>query len=65
MSYGGRDALSDVIDVNNLLEHFKYHDEDKLSLQFIDNYAHADFIMAVNANDLVYKNVTSFFKRQF
>ncbi|KAJ1391588.1 Alpha/Beta hydrolase fold [Sesbania bispinosa] len=66
MSYGGRDALSDVMDVRKLLDdHFKFHDEDKLSVQFIEDYAHADFIMAVNAKDIVYNNVTAFFKRKF
>jgi len=66
MSCGGRDALSDVADVKRLLnEHFKNHDADKLSVQFIDNYAHADYMMGANANEKVYKNVTSFFKRQW
>ncbi|AES75063.1 triacylglycerol lipase-like protein [Medicago truncatula] len=66
MSYGGRDALSDVADVKRLLnQHFQNHEADKLSVQFIDNYAHADYAFGVNANDLVYNNVTSFFKRQW
>jgi len=66
MSYGGRDALSDVADVKRLLnQHFQNHDADKLSVQFIDKYAHADYMFGVNASDLVYNNVTSFFKRQW
>ena len=62
MSYGGQDALSDNADVAHLLEYFKDHEKDKLSVQYIPNYAHADYMMAVNANELVYNNVTSFFK---
>ncbi|KAK2451428.1 triacylglycerol lipase [Trifolium repens] len=65
ISYGGKDALSDVADVQKLLGYFKNHDANKLSVQFIDNYAHADYMMAYNAKDLVYNNVTSFFKRQW
>lgn len=64
VSYGGNDALSDVKDVQDLLDSFKFHDVDKLSIQFIKNYAHADFIMGINAKDIVYNQVLSFFKRQ-
>lgn len=65
ISYGGRDALSDVRDVDNLLDALKFHDEDKLSVQFIKEYAHADYVMAVNARDYVYNEVLAFFKRHF
>lgn len=64
VSYGGNDALSDVKDVQDLLDSFKFHDVDKLSIQFIKDYAHADFIMGINAKDIVYNQVLSFFKRQ-
>ncbi|KAG2714840.1 hypothetical protein I3843_03G050100 [Carya illinoinensis] len=63
-SYGGQDALSDVQDVMLLLDNFKAHDVDKLSVQFIKDYAHIDFIMGVNAKDVVYNQVIAFFKRQ-
>ncbi|XP_065879610.1 triacylglycerol lipase 2 isoform X2 [Euphorbia lathyris] len=62
ISYGGRDALSDVKDVQLLLDHFKYHDVDKISIQYVKEYAHADFIMGMNAKDIVYNQVYSFFK---
>ncbi|KAJ6965508.1 hypothetical protein NC652_003400 [Populus alba x Populus x berolinensis] len=54
ISYGGQDALSDVRDVELLLDSLKFHDVDKLTIQYIKDYAHADFIMGVNAKDIVY-----------
>ncbi|KAK4846066.1 hypothetical protein QYF36_012629 [Acer negundo] len=63
ISYGGKDALSDVRDVQELLDSFKYHDGDKLSVQYIKDYAHADFIMGINAKDVVYNQVVALFKR--
>lgn len=64
VSYGGNDALADVSDVENLLDSFKFHDGDKLGVQFIKSYGHADFIMGINAKDIVYNQVVAFFKRQ-
>ncbi|KAG2710596.1 hypothetical protein I3760_04G034500 [Carya illinoinensis] len=64
LSYGGQDALSDVQDVKLLLGNLKVHDVDKLSVQFIKEYAHLDFIMGLNAKDKVYNQVVTFFKRQ-
>jgi lysosomal acid lipase/cholesteryl ester hydrolase len=63
LSYGALDTLSDVRDVNLLLGILKpNHDADKLTIQYINNYAHMDFIMGVNAKDVVYSQVLSFFK---
>ncbi|KAE8697097.1 Triacylglycerol lipase 2 [Hibiscus syriacus] len=62
--YGGEDALSDVLDVQQLLDHLKFHDVNKLSVQYIKDYAHADFIMGINAKDVVYNQVVQFFKNQ-
>ena len=64
ISYGGRDALSDPRDVGLLLDSLKHHDVDKMTVQFIKDYAHADFIMGVDAKDLVYNALVSFFKHQ-
>ncbi|XP_038881725.1 triacylglycerol lipase 2 [Benincasa hispida] len=63
ISYGGRDALSDVRDVERLLNHFKLHDVDKLAVQFVQKYAHADYIMGVDANSIVYNPLVAFFKK--
>ncbi|GAB2278528.1 hypothetical protein Dimus_013206 [Dionaea muscipula] len=64
LSYGGRDALSDTRDVGTLLDCLKLHDPDKLTVQFIEDYAHVDFIMGINAKDLVYSAIIKFFRRQ-
>ncbi|KAB2613540.1 triacylglycerol lipase 2-like [Pyrus ussuriensis x Pyrus communis] len=62
LSYGGRDALSDVNDVGLLLDNVKDHDKDKLVVEYIEDYAHMDFIMSANANQLVYDPLLAFFK---
>ncbi|KAG9447900.1 hypothetical protein H6P81_014028 [Aristolochia fimbriata] len=64
LSYGGQDALSDVRDVELLLDNFKFHDGDKLTVQYIKDYAHADFVMGVNAKRIVYDAIVAFFNRQ-
>ncbi|XVE84141.1 hypothetical protein DITRI_Ditri16bG0145900 [Diplodiscus trichospermus] len=64
ISYGGQDALSDVRDVQLLLDSLKFHDVDKLMIQHIKDYAHADFIMGINAKDIVYNKVVQFFENQ-
>lgn len=63
-SYGGLDCLADVTDVKFLIDQFKFHDVDKIEVQFVKEYAHADFIMGVTAKDVVYNQVATFFKRQ-
>ncbi|PQM33995.1 hypothetical protein Pyn_41215 [Prunus yedoensis var. nudiflora] len=62
LSYGGRDRLSNVFDVNLLLDNLKDHDKDKLVVQFREDYAQMDFIMAMNANQVVYDPLLSFFR---
>ncbi|KAI3916764.1 hypothetical protein MKW98_026235 [Papaver atlanticum] len=63
LSYGGADALSDVNDVQLLLANLKDHSQDKLVVQYQDSYAHADFVMGVNAKELVYDPLMAFFKQ--
>ncbi|XP_031473209.1 triacylglycerol lipase 2-like [Nymphaea colorata] len=60
LSYGGRDALSDVKDVGLLLDELRDHQEDKLTVQLIEEYAHMDFIMAYNAGTKVNAPVLEF-----
>ncbi|KAF5196953.1 Lipase [Thalictrum thalictroides] len=64
ISYGGKDALADVQDVLLLLDSLKLHDGDKLQVQFVKDFAHADFIMGVTAKEIVYNALVAFFKRQ-
>lgn len=61
ISYGGQDALSDAQDVEQLLDDLKFHDVLKYTVEFVKNYAHADFIMGVSAADIVYDQVYKFF----
>ncbi|KAL6994469.1 sterol esterase [Sarracenia purpurea var. burkii] len=63
LSYGGRDALSDVKDVENLLDRLRLHAPDKLSVQYVKEFAHADFIIGVTAKDVVYNQIVAFFRR--
>ncbi|XP_059284906.1 triacylglycerol lipase 2-like isoform X2 [Lycium ferocissimum] len=64
LSYGGQDALSDVQDVETLLDYLKFHNVDKLHVQYIKDYAHADFIIGITAKDIVYNQIISFFRNQ-
>ncbi|XP_042386267.1 triacylglycerol lipase 2-like [Zingiber officinale] len=61
LSYGGRDELSDVEDVLQLLDDLKLHDVDKLTVQYVEEYAHLDFILGINAKAIVYGSIISFF----
>ncbi|XP_021890150.1 triacylglycerol lipase 2-like [Carica papaya] len=64
LSYGGADALSDVNDVKLLLDSLKDHDSDKLVIQYREDYAHADYVMAANAKQDVYDPLIAFFRLQ-
>ncbi|XP_052178527.1 triacylglycerol lipase 2-like [Diospyros lotus] len=64
LSYGGKDALSDAKDVQLLLDSLKDHDGDKLVVQYIEDYAHADYVMGVNAKQAVYDPLMVFFRLQ-
>lgn len=62
LSHGGADTLSDVEDVKHLLTTLKDHDQDKIVVQFINGYAHADFVLASDAKQVVYEPLMAFFK---
>nr|XP_027062872.1 triacylglycerol lipase 2-like [Coffea arabica] len=62
LSHGGADALSDVKDVQHLVDNLKDHDKDKIVVQYIENYAHADYVMGVNARETVYEPLMAFFR---
>ncbi|XVE67712.1 hypothetical protein DITRI_Ditri09bG0010400 [Diplodiscus trichospermus] len=62
ISYGGQDDLSDVRDVQLLLDTLKFHDVNMLMIQYIKDYAHADFIMGISAKDIVYNQIVLFLK---
>ncbi|KAF4368976.1 hypothetical protein G4B88_011804 [Cannabis sativa] len=60
MSYGKNDYLSDVKDVEVLLETIKDHDKDKLAVQYLENYAHMDFVMGNNTRQAVFEPLMAF-----
>ncbi|KAG0471867.1 hypothetical protein HPP92_016413 [Vanilla planifolia] len=61
LSYGKADVLSDVDDVRHFLGVVDGHDGVNLAVQYLEDYAHADFIMAVNAKWIVYEPLMAFF----
>ncbi|KAI3909145.1 hypothetical protein MKW98_012882 [Papaver atlanticum] len=63
ISYGVNDALADPQDVEHLLSDMD-HPKNKLEVQKIENYGHLDFIIATNANRIVFKPMIAFLKRQ-
>ncbi|KAK8476495.1 hypothetical protein V6N13_112553 [Hibiscus sabdariffa] len=62
VSYGGEDALADVDDVKLFLGSLEDHDGDKLVVQYREDYAHADYVMAENAKQDVYDPLIAFFR---
>ncbi|TKW11371.1 hypothetical protein SEVIR_6G229000v4 [Setaria viridis] len=63
LTYGGRDSLADPADVRLLLDDLRGHDRDKLTVQYLDQFAHLDFVIGVCARDYVYKDMIAFFDR--
>ncbi|KAJ1269304.1 hypothetical protein BS78_07G201400 [Paspalum vaginatum] len=63
LTYGGRDSLADPADVRLLLDDLRGHDRDKLTVQYLDRFAHLDFVIGVCAKDYVYKDMIAFFDR--
>ncbi|KAI3457628.1 hypothetical protein Pfo_014291 [Paulownia fortunei] len=62
LSYGGKDLLSDVKDVQTLIDKLSDHDPDKLVLLYREDYAHLDFVYGVNAKQVVYNPLMAFFR---
>lgn len=64
LAYGGADALSVMKDVQLLLDSLHDHEGDKLVVEYREDYAHADYVMAVNARQVVYDPLIAFFRLQ-
>lgn len=64
LAYGGADALSVTGDVKLLLESLHDHERDKLVVEYQEDYAHGDYVMGVNAREVVYDPMMSFFSLQ-
>uniref|UniRef100_A0A2N9IB70 Uncharacterized protein n=1 Tax=Fagus sylvatica TaxID=28930 RepID=A0A2N9IB70_FAGSY len=64
LNYGGAAALSDVKDVQLLLDSLKDHDGDKLVVQYRDDDAHADYVMGQTTKQVVQDPLMAFFRLQ-
>ncbi|CAJ2668479.1 unnamed protein product [Trifolium pratense] len=62
LGVGGQDILSDVQDVNLLLNDLNNHDPNKLVELIKEDYAHLDFGVDVNAKQVIYDPMIAFFK---
>ncbi|KAH1214887.1 Triacylglycerol lipase 2 [Glycine max] len=62
LTYGRQDALSNVKDVQLLLNDLRDHDGNKLVVLFTEDYSHYDFIMGVNVNQIIYDPMIVFFE---
>ncbi|KAG5545656.1 hypothetical protein RHGRI_017964 [Rhododendron griersonianum] len=61
LAHGGQDYLSDPVDVQSLMGALSDHDADKLVVLYPEEYAHLDFTLAGNANQVVYDPIMGFF----
>ncbi|XP_042499863.1 triacylglycerol lipase 2-like [Macadamia integrifolia] len=61
-SYGGNDDLSDVNDVNHLLDDLSTHHRDKIKTHFVPEFAHLDFVFAINVKEKVYDTMFDFIR---
>ncbi|EFJ32296.1 hypothetical protein SELMODRAFT_451544 [Selaginella moellendorffii] len=57
--YGGRDELADQADVQHLIRDLH---RTSVEVLFLPRYAHADFVLGINANVDVYPHVLEFFQ---
>ena len=64
LGYGGEDGLSDGGDGLRFMDGLRFHDQHKLTVLYRLDYGHDDFIMAVNAKQLVNDRVIGFLKLQ-
>ncbi|KAF7141171.1 hypothetical protein RHSIM_Rhsim06G0169000 [Rhododendron simsii] len=61
LAHGGQDYLSDPADVQTLMGALSDHDANKLVVLYPEEYAHLDFTLAGNANQVVYDPIMGFF----
>ncbi|XP_073025265.1 triacylglycerol lipase 2-like [Primulina eburnea] len=61
LSYGGKDLISDVKDVQTLIDELGDRDPSNLALVYREKYSHLDFVHAINAKQVVYNPIMDFF----
>ena len=62
LGYGGQVDPSDAKDVKHLLAKLAKHKKEKMRACYQASYAHGDFVMGLNAKQLVYEPQISFLK---
>lgn len=61
LCYSTNDLFADVTDVQRLIP--MLNNTADLCVQKIEGFNHLDFVQSVNAKDLIYKNILSFFAK--
>ena len=56
--YGAKDGLADPIDVASMLALLP--DSDSYPIKFVSQYAHMDFVLGMNANEIIYDHIIDF-----
>jgi hypothetical protein len=56
-------VLANPADMHLLLNDLRGHDPNKLMEQYLEQFAHIDFVMGVCARDYIYKDVIAFINR--
>lgn len=64
LAHGGADVLSVNKDVKLLLDSLRHHDKDKLVVVYREEYGHSDFVMGMNARQVVYDSLIAFLRHQ-
>ncbi|XP_051203026.1 triacylglycerol lipase 2 [Lolium perenne] len=63
LTYGGQDDLADPADVGLLLRDLLGHDRPRMTVQYLEQFAHLDFVLGTCAKDYIYNDVISFLNR--
>lgn len=62
LAHGGADTMSVRKDVKILLHNLRHHQRDKLVVEYREEYGHGDYIMGVNAKQVVYDSLIAFLR---
>lgn len=65
LAHGGADVLSVNKDVTLLLDSLRHHERGRLVVEYREEYGHSDFVMGMNARQVVYDPLIAFFRLQY